>query len=267
MPAIITLTSDFGLSDPFVGVMKGVILSRAPEARIIDLCHGIAPQDISQAAALIHGNYRFFPAGTIHVVVVDPGVGTSRRLILLAAGHHYFLLPDNGLCTPFLQDGSAEQAFVAERPDLYLQPLSRTFHGRDILAPLAAWLAAGQPPASLGPAIALTDLLTLPLPAVQIDHQQRTISGVITAIDHFGNLMTNISQAAVTALARPGERLRIAFQDHGDLALYPNYAFFPEKKLAAIFNSGDNLELAVNRGNAAILTNARLYDTVTVYIC
>ena len=138
MPRIITLTTDFGLTDEYVGVIKGVILTRSPDASIVDLSHQIERQNIRQAALLIKSAYRFFPPRTIHILVVDPGVGSSRKLILLQADGHFFLAPDNGVLGLFLDPEHFQTAYEVMCDQYYLSPVSATFHGRDILAPVAA---------------------------------------------------------------------------------------------------------------------------------
>ncbi|MFP3983577.1 MAG: S-adenosyl-l-methionine hydroxide adenosyltransferase family protein [Desulfurivibrionaceae bacterium] len=160
---LITLTTDFGLSDEYVGVMKGVILSRCPQARIVDLSHGIRPQDVRGAAYTIEASFPYFPEGTIHVVVVDPGVGSSREIIALQTGGHTFLAPDNGVLSLVLP--RADKIFKVTAGDLFLPRQGDTFHGRDIFAPLAAHLACGLSPDRLGPRLEESGILsTWPYP-------------------------------------------------------------------------------------------------------
>ncbi|MDH3392872.1 MAG: SAM-dependent chlorinase/fluorinase, partial [Desulfobulbaceae bacterium] len=146
MSRIITLTTDFGLTDEYVGVMKGVILSLSPAARIIDLSHGVEPQNITQAAYLINSGSLYFPDNTLHIVVVDPGVGSKRRLILVGARQQLFLAPDNGVLSLLLGDESFDFAYEIANTELFGKSVSKTFHGRDILAPVAAHLSTGIPP-------------------------------------------------------------------------------------------------------------------------
>ncbi|MGC8793227.1 MAG: SAM hydrolase/SAM-dependent halogenase family protein, partial [Bryobacteraceae bacterium] len=146
---IITLTTDFGLADPYVGIVKGVILGLAPGARLVDISHDVNPFEIAEAGFLIWQSWRYFPKGTVHMVVVDPGVGTLRRPIVAEAGGHYFLAPDNGVLSMIYEEQPHKvRAITAER--YFLKPLSRTFHGRDIFAPVAARLSRGLAPARLG---------------------------------------------------------------------------------------------------------------------
>ena len=270
MPSpLITLTTDFGTSDPYVGVMKGVILGINPQATIVDLCHEIQPQAILQGAFLLGHGYRFFPEGSIHVAVVDPGVGTSRRPTLLATSQHYFVAPDNGLLsyiikeectragTPYqgnkapLPPGFRAYQLSAER--YWLHPVSATFHGRDVFAPVAAHLSCGVSPTELGEKI--EDLTVLPLQ----EHTWRhgVLKGTIMHIDRFGNLVSDIP---TELLAAPG--LRIQVKGHTIDGLSPSY----EKggDLLSIIGSYHTLEIAVDKGNAALRLGAQIGDSVTI---
>ncbi|KPK00383.1 MAG: hypothetical protein AMJ60_01610 [Desulfobacterales bacterium SG8_35] len=265
MSRIVTLTTDFGLEDEYVGVMKGVILTRAPEATIIDLSHGIERQNIHQAAALISSAYRFFPAKTIHLVVVDPGVGSSRKLILLLADGHLFMAPDNGVLGPLLEPEHFQAAYEVQCEQYYLQPVSPTFHGRDILAPVAAHLAAGLDPAAVGPALSLQALTIPARPALKIDRRQLTIRGEITGKDHFGNLQTNIEAGSLNALY--GEKissLRVLVRGETIIGIQGAYAHKDPGEILAILSSRGVLEIAVNQGNAAMFLDAGTGDKVTV---
>jgi hypothetical protein len=259
---IITLTTDFGLDDCYVGVMKGVILSRNPAAQIIDLCHAIGPQDILQAAYLVQANFSYFPEGTLHLIIVDPGVGSDRKIILARACNHLFLAPDNGVLSPFLHKGQITSAFSVDREDLYLYPVSRTFHGRDIFAPLAAHLTSGGPPESIGPKYAIAKLRTINPPLPVIDKTNATITGTIIHIDRFGNSTTNITLNEIRILDSPPESLALTLKSQTITGLQTNYtAAAPGKPLLTI-NSQNFLEIAVNQGNAQALLNLSLYDTV-----
>ncbi len=268
MPAprpIITLTTDFGLSDGYVAAIKGVILSRTPEATIVDLCHAIAPQDIVQAAYIIKDTFSSFPIGAIHVVVVDPGVGSDRGIILLAAHGHYFLAPDNGVLG-LLIDAEAK-AFLAQRPDLYQQPVSCTFHGRDIMAPLAAHLAAGHPPESIGQTLALEKLTVLSLPVPTIDRSCGRISGCIIRIDHFGNLITNISRADVQQLAASPALISLSIGQHSITSWHENYSQAAPGQALILINSSGLIEVAINQGHAANSLACKINDNVILSVC
>ena len=201
----LVLTTDFGLQDPYVGVMKGVAQGINPNVRIIDLTHQIRPQNVAQASFVLGSSYRFFPPGAIHVVVVDPGVGTDRHAVLLLTPHGRFLAPDNGVLGhvflnyleyPPEQAGEVDvpaviAAYRLTNPQYWLHPVSRTFHGRDVFAPAAAHLSLGVPPDDLGEPVKRLSWLPTPLPA----RRGNLIHGQVINVDHFGNLVTNIPAA------------------------------------------------------------------------
>lgn len=185
---IITLLTDFGLADHFVGVVKGVILGICPEAGIVDITHQVKPFAIAEGGFLLAQSWRYFPKGTIHVAVVDPGVGSSRRAILAEVGGHLFVAPDNGLLSLVFaeEEGHSVREITAHR--YFRQPVSQTFHGRDVFAPVAAHLAAGVPPAEFGKPI--EDATRFPI-ARPVQTAPRNWTGSIVRIDRFGNLITN----------------------------------------------------------------------------
>ena len=188
---VLTFTTDFGLSDPFVGIMHGVVLNIEPETRIVDISHAVSSYDIFDGAWTIAQAYRFFPARSVHVVVVDPGVGSSRRPIVVETENHIFVAPDNGVLSLI---ETREPKFVvrhitAER--YFLQPVSQTFHGRDVFAAVGGWLSKGVAPAEFGPEI--TDYVRKPLPQVE-RVGEGSLRGVVMKVDKFGNLITNIGE-------------------------------------------------------------------------
>ncbi|PID40397.1 MAG: hypothetical protein CR984_03425 [Proteobacteria bacterium] len=262
---LITLLTDFGIQDEYVGVMKGVIAGIAPDARVIDITHQIPPQNIVQGAFILAAAYPYFPVGTIHVAVVDPGVGTSRRLIGLACNGHRFLAPDNGLLEKVVAGQPEPSAVALENRRFFHEPVSRTFHGRDILAPMAAHLAAGCRLTDLGPAIDRQSMVSGVIPLYR-RVSERCIQGCVVAVDRFGNLMTNIDAAAVASLQRDA--------DHGELAVEVNgtpvgspvkaYGDVPFNCLLAIFGSRNLLEIAVNGGNARELLGVDVHAEVHV---
>jgi S-adenosylmethionine hydrolase len=260
---LVTLTTDFGLQDEYVGVMKGVILRRAPGTTIVDICHTIRPQDIRQAAFTLQNAYRFFPEGTIHITVVDPEVGTGRNLLLVRAAHHLFLAPDNGILSFLLAEDIFQEAFVLDCPWLYLQPLSSTFHGRDILAPAGAALAQGAVPSDLGNTISPEALRVLPAPPLRIDTMHRSIAGVVVQIDHFGNLTTNIRRNDFYAVFQRDDSPRITIGGQ-TIPLARNYTDSGPDEIMALFGSRDLLEIAVRRGNAALALQVGLDEPVAV---
>ena len=266
MGRIITLITDFGLADEYAGVMKGVILGRAPTARIVDITHAIPRHDVFRAALLLHSAYSFFPPGSIHLIVVDPGVGSGRRVILLKADGHLFLAPDNGVLSLLLEAGSFEAAYVVQCKQFYLSPISSTFHGRDIMAPVAAQLAAGLAPAEVGPSVLRSSLAALPIPEALVDVANRKITGRVTTVDNFGNLQTNIKAETVENLFNPHKRNRIivTIKNKYIVGIKKVYAQMDSGELLAVINSRGYLEIAVNKGNAALVLGAGIGVSVTV---
>jgi len=195
---VITLLTDFGWQDGYVGAMKGVILKIAPEARVIDVAHGISPHDITAAALVLRGTYRYFPEGSIHVVVVDPGVGGKRRPLLIATEKYRFIGPDNGVFTLVLREEQKVQAYELRERKYFLPEVSFTFHGRDIFAPVAAHLALGEEPSRMGPPVPTEDLVQLPIPEPQ--RKGEAVLGEVIYVDRFGNLVTNISAQTLRGL-------------------------------------------------------------------
>jgi S-adenosylmethionine hydrolase len=259
MPTL-TLTTDFGLKDGFVGTMKGVIWSICPAAQIADISHSIAPQNVLEGAFVLWRAYPFFPAGSVHVAVVDPGVGTRRRPLAARLGAHYFVGPDNGLFTLVYEDAE-KNGWPSEMVHLtngkyFLAEVSRTFHGRDIFAPVGAALANGVPLADLGPVISDPVRLALPKP-------EKTLTGWlahIILVDIFGNLTTDLP---ATTLA---EHDRAAFHLRGRevRGLATSYGNGRPGELVALVNSENYVEIAIVNGNAAEVLGARVGDVVEV---
>jgi S-adenosylmethionine hydrolase len=251
---VITLLTDFGGSDPFVGVMKGVILGINPEAVIVDLCHGTTAHDPSEAAFLLATTYRYFPKGTIHVAVVDPGVGGPRRPILAACDGHLFVGPDNGLLGPIAERGgpSSVRAITAAR--YFLQPVSATFHGRDIFAPIAGHLSLGAEPDRFGPTIEDYVRLTLPRPSRS---GARSITGEVLHIDRFGNLVSNIGREDLEPLASGGPITALLVQIAGrTIPIVAYYARVAPGAPGAVIGSAEYLEIFVHQGDASRLLRA-----------
>ena len=246
---IITLTTDLGYKDPWVGIMKGVILGVNPAARVVDLSHLVSKYSVREAAILLGMGYRDFPPRTIHVVVVDPGVGSSRRPILVTTENHYFIGPDNGVFT-MVYNENAKAAVYHLTEEHYFRPVrSATFHGRDIFAPVAGWLSKGISPANLGEPV--TDYVKLRIPSVTRS-SETTIEGEVIYVDAFGNAMTNIRREDIDALraSRPDGKIRCAFKGK-DIAIKEYFSQVEDKGLYALFNSSNYLEFFVYRGNAA----------------
>lgn len=258
--AILTLTSDFGLHDPYVGIMKSRILQRAPQLQLVDLTHDIAPFAIEAAGYWLYCVQPQFPAGTVHLAVVDPGVGSERAIVVLEAAGQVFVAPDNGLL------GLVDQAWpgsVAYRVGegigarLGLPPLSATFHGRDLLAPLAAELASARiTPPELGAPLRLVPGALRPARA----GPDGALHGTVGVVDRYGNLLTTIARDALGQIERP----RIQFRGL-DVRLVVTYAEGRPDEPIALINSAGMLELAVREGSAAARLNARAGDAVEVW--
>jgi len=246
---LITLTTDFGTSDHFAGAMKGVIADLAPRARVVDITHEITPYEILEGAFVIAQAWRYFPKRTIHIVVVDPGVGSARRPILVETGGHWFIAPDNGVLS-MIYDAtppSKTKVRVISNPKLMAREISRTFHGRDIFAPAAAHLARGIPPARFGRTIA---------DYVYIDNRPEPISpncwrGRILKVDRFGNLITNFHIDDFPGVKTLPFEIRAGAQRVRRLALTFSEAAISE--VVAIVGSSGYLEVAANQASAANL--------------
>ncbi len=242
---IITLTTDFGEDSPYVAAMKGVILSINPSARLVDLSHQIPPQDIRFANYFLAAAISYFPAGSIHVVVVDPGVGTERAALAIQAAGQHLLAPDNGCLTSVLQvlGGKAIVRRLEERR-FWRPSISSTFHGRDIFAPAAAHLSRGVDPSELGPVISSWQRLELLAPV----RKGGRLTGEVLFVDHFGNLITNI----------PGDwmdqapaALQVGEQQVSQFRWVASYGAAPEGTLVVLVSSTGLVEIAITNGNAA----------------
>jgi S-adenosylmethionine hydrolase len=251
MAPIITLTTDFGVQDPFAGIMKGVILGICPEVRLVDLTHEIPAQDVLAGALAIESAAPYFPAGTIHLAVVDPGVGSARRALAIASRGQLFVGPDNGLLS-FALAADGWSAVALEAPPFRLTTVSRTFHGRDVFAPAAAHLARGVPLRALGPAV--TDPARLAIPECRIEGAE--VVGEVIGADRFGNLLTSITGAAISGQV-PALDVTVALggRDLGTLA--GCYAEGEPDRPAAIIGSTGRLEIFVRNGSALGLLGAR----------
>lgn len=242
---LITLTTDFGVGSYYVASMKGVVLSINPEATLVDACHGIAPQNIRQGAFVLAQLVETFPAGTIHVVVVDPDVGTERPLVYAGMGGQQFVAPDNGLLHLVAQTHRPERIVALENPRWWRQPVSPTFHGRDILAPVAAHLSLGVDPKELGPARG--ELAGLDWPELQVG--PNSIAGEVLFADCFGNLITNIPAEVLEQV--PADRVVVSVDSHETFGIHRTYGEFPPATLLALVGSSGYLELAVTGDSAA----------------
>ncbi|MCD6417083.1 MAG: SAM-dependent chlorinase/fluorinase [Planctomycetes bacterium] len=261
-PACIALLTDFGFKDSYVGVMKGVIQGICADASIVDLSHNVLPQDVAEAAFVLSASYRYFPAGTIFVCVVDPGVGSDRAVLLMRANQQVFLAPDNGLLSVIADECGHDELRHVTSKDYVLHNASSTFHGRDVFAPVAAHLAAGLDPAQLGPAARNMRRLQLPRPVRTADGSLR---GEIIYIDQFGNLITNIREATVRrSFKAPLEGLELRVKRRKVKGIANTYAERPAGELVALIGSSAYLEVAVNQGSAAEMLGCERGDTVNL---
>jgi len=253
--AIITLTTDFGTRDTYAAEMKAAILSIAPDVHIVDVTHEIAPHDVLEGALALEAAAPWFPPATIHVAVVDPGVGTARRGLAVVMRDQVFIGPDNGLFTPFL-GASPWRAFELTATEFRRATVSPTFHGRDVFAPAAAHVARGLSPERLGRRVTDPVLLVWPRPRVAA----RRIGGAVVHVDRFGNLVTSIPGEAVASLGssltvRVGARSLPLVRTYGELA---------RGRAGALVGSRNRLEIAVNAGSAAAVLGARRGTSVVV---
>jgi S-adenosylmethionine hydrolase len=259
MTSLITLTTDFGTGSPYVATMKGVILGMNSAARVIDISHEISPQDVRHGAVVLAESTPWFPAGTIHVAVIDPGVGTARRLIYAHLGDQHYLAPDNGLLSLLAERNRLTRIIELANAEYWLPEVSNTFHGRDILAPVAAQLSLGLEPERLGPALTQIEMLDWPEPGVM----QNRIEGAVRWIDRFGNLITNIT-ASMLATGQSATSLTIDCAGHEIAGLSVFYGQHPPGTLAGLVGSSGYLEIAVTDGNAAQMLSATVGAPVAV---
>jgi S-adenosyl-L-methionine hydrolase (adenosine-forming) len=245
---IVTFTTDFGLSDPFAGILHGVVLGIHPDTAVVDISHAVASYDVLEGAWTIAQAYRFFPPRTVHVIVVDPGVGSERRPIIAETDNYIFVAPDNGVLSLIEARESKFTVRHVTADRYFLQPVSQTFHGRDIFAPVAGWLSKGVAPSEFGPEIA--DYARLALPAVE--RVGDGLRGVVLKVDKFGNLITNIAELDAPALfgsAVPPVSILIAGETIAHVCR--SYAEGGEEELFAIVGSSGYLEIAAKQASAA----------------
>ncbi len=276
MSRVITLTTDFGTSDGYVAVMKGVMLGINPQAAVVDISHAIEPQSVRQASFILHTSWRYFPEGTIHVAVVDPGVGSHRRGVILKTPSACFIAPDNGTLSYILYEqaklhgshgspGSQQvtlhnipadcQAISITRQEFWRHPVSPTFHGRDIFAPVAAYLSLDIPISEFGEKI--DSLYAFPIPVPFKDPAGHMV-GHIIHIDRFGNLITNLRSRDIPA---GGAAVEISNQRIDSTSRY----YAQGSGLMAVIGSNDYLELSIRDGSAAAVLGARIGDTLKIF--
>jgi S-adenosyl-L-methionine hydrolase (adenosine-forming) len=256
MKPIITLLTDFGIADGYVAGMKGVILNICMDVHLVDISHSIPPQDIRSAAYLISTVFQYFPSGAVHLAVVDPGVGTERRGLAIQAAGHYFVGPDNGLFSWALQGQPQWQAHSLENPAYWRSAVSKTFHGRDIFAPVAAHLASGTPLAAFGPpcnpCLASWASLT---------RSPQEIRGEVIHIDHFGNIITSLRLQDVEDFTAGGV-WRVAIGLHHITRFANTYGEVAPGSALMLIGSSGFLEIALNQGSAAKMMKVKTGDRV-----
>ena len=273
----IALLTDFGTRDPYVGVMKGVIQSIAPGAPLIDLSHSVLPQNVRQAAFMLMTAYHYFPVGTVFLVVVDPGVGSSRRALIVEADGYTFIAPDNGVLSYVLRETDATKSFLLENRDFQLKTVSTTFHGRDVFAPAAAHTASGRSPAEFGSAV--SEIVQLPDPKLQ--RVADRLFGEVIYADHFGNLITSIGRLQWDShdlQLRPAfgqqidkvrfdvRRASVTIRDRQIESVQRTYSESPAGMLVALVGSSGFLEVAINQGSAAAVLGAEAGDVIEVQL-
>lgn len=281
MRPVITLTTDFGLDDPYVGIMKGVILNIVPDAQIVDISHNIEPQNITQATLILNAAYPWFPRKTVHVVVVDPGVGGNsttqekssgkttakktggpgpviRRAMVVQSKFQTFIGPDNGVLTPVLQHDS--RAYEITNKKYFLRNVSNTFHGRDVFAPCAGWIASGIQHSKVGPRVLKPICHELPQPKLK----GSTLYGEIIHIDHFGNLTSNISADLIQENFISSDTINVQIGKHRINGLVTGYYQMKSGQPGAIINSWNQLEIFFREDNAKKKLKARVGQSVTL---
>ena len=253
---VITLTTDFGAQDWFVGTMKGVILRINPKVPVIDITHELPASDIRAGAFALMASYRFFPKGTVHMAVVDPGVGSKRRAIAVQTANYFFVGPDNGVLSFALANEKIKSVRRLENERYFLKPLSHTFHGRDIFAPVAAHLSRGLDPRKLG--AVETNFVRLPWPEPAVI--RNSITGEVIYVDRFGNAITNISNQQLARV----KGAHVFIRGKRVCAVKPFYQSVAVGKAVAVTGSSGFLEIAINGGSAARLLGLEVRNSVSV---
>lgn len=255
----ITLTTDFGTGSPYTAAIKGVILSINPAATIVDISHEIPPQDVRQGAVMLEDTTRWFPEDTIHLAVVDPGVGTKRAIVYARIGKQNYVAPDNGLLSGLVAGTPPTKIVRLTKPEYWLNPVSATFHGRDIMAPVAARLSLGLDPQRLGTPVEKLAGLHWPKPR----QAPNKIEGVVLQIDSFGNLITNIG-AEMLAGRPTDERVCVVCNIYETWGIFHTYADQPRGTFVALIGSSGRLELAVVGDSAAAMLGIEVGSPVVV---
>lgn len=250
---IVTLTTDFGSTDHFVGTMRGVILGVNPAAQVVDLCNAVNSFDVLDGALTIAQAYKYFPADTIHLVVIDPGVGSARRPLLVTTSKHYFIAPDNGVLSLVMEHEERISVRHITSEHYFLQPVSNTFHGRDIFAPCAGWMSKGVEAEKFGDEVEDFVRFSLPKPKMVTEH---TLKGAVLKVDKFGNLITNLTPENAPALFEANAKIKLTVGQALVSGLRNTYAEGKSGELFGVLNSMGFVEIACNRGAAANLAKA-----------
>jgi S-adenosyl-L-methionine hydrolase (adenosine-forming) len=258
---VVTLITDFGSKDGYVGVMKGVITKINPSVKIIDISNNIESQDVFQAAYVLYSSYAYFPKGTIHVVVVDPGVGSKRKVLCLKTKDYLFLAPDNGVLSFIVAQEEYPSIREITNKELFLPEISDTFHGRDIFAPTAAHLSKGFNYKDLGKRVSKVKEIDLPKP---IRSPGGVLTGEIIYVDGFGNLISNINRDIINRLSEKSGNLVIVVGREKLNKISNSYADVGEKKILAIFGSSGYLEISLNHGSARDVLNLKKGDKLVL---
>lgn len=258
-PGVVTLITDFGLQGEYSGAMKGAILKVNPCCQVVDITHQIGPQDVLEASFVLKNTYLYYPPGTIHVVVVDPGVGTRRRPVVLRKNGHFFVGPDNGVFTFVLSEKGRTEGYEVARKDFSLSPLSNTFHGRDIFAPVAGHLSLGMDPNLLGPRA--RDFVRVEWPKPQV--KGKKLLGRVLWADAFGNLITNISREEYGRLLKD-RLLQIKGKGWRIDRIHCTYSEGQRGQPMALFGSAGLLEISMNLGSAKQALGLKSGDPLTI---
>lgn len=259
MSGVITLLTDFGYKDHYVGAMKGVILNINPEVTIVDISHGISPHKVLEGAIMLSHCYAYFPHGTIHVAVVDPGVGSERKAILVAGKDYLFVGPDNGIFGLVYNQLQDFNVFQLTKSRFFLKSISNTFHGRDIFAPIAAFLSKGVSPSEIGQAI--KNYTTLSIPAPSFDKNR--IIGNVIYIDGFGNLITNISKLHLKGMGTH-DQMRVKIGGRIINKISEHYQGVERGELLALVGSSGLLEISIREGNACKTLGVKEGDEIVI---
>ncbi|MCM8797370.1 MAG: SAM-dependent chlorinase/fluorinase [Candidatus Omnitrophica bacterium] len=259
MKKIVALLTDFGWDDNYVGIIKGVILNINSNLQVVDICHSINPQNIIQGALRLKSAYSYFPKKTVFLCVVDPGVGSKREAVILKTKDYFFVAPDNGLLSLVVDEHSPKEIYTITNRRYFIEPLSCTFHGRDILAPVAAHIASGVPLHRFGKR--KEALKKIALPKVIVDHKKQCLQGQIIDIDRFGNCITNLTEKDLAVIKR---KVSLKFKGYTVSRIASSYAEAEEDQPLVIVGSRGYLEISVNNGSAAKKFNLRIGTPIKV---